>query len=131
MGKWLAGIIASIITGVAIAYLTGLLPGKSPPPPDPSPPLPLVGYLVVAPDSPIRQVASLTSAVTVCGTSAAISQARATPSLQRANLRVVAAPELYQAFTVGICNGIFVQSKPEADRLVPVGVTDMRLLEVR
>ena len=135
MLKWIGGIVGAVITAVAIAYFTDLLPGSSPAPSPPiviqtpAPERPVVGYLVSARDTALA-LERLGPEDRICGTRTALAAARGSADLGKVDLLPVGAGELYQAFQQGICKGLFVVSQSDADRLFPTGTTDLRLTPV-
>jgi len=144
MGKWLAGIAATVIASVLIYYITGS-DKKSPPPPSPdrtivitpppSPPSPprakvLRGYLAVDHRSRINAPEDLGVSGKLCAMKNGASFLRSFPPLAKYTPVVISPSELYQAFTSGMCSAIFFSQREHADKLLPVNVTSMRLIPV-
>ena len=124
MAKWLLGIFTAVVTALAIAYFTNLLPK------DPPQATKVVGYLVVNPGGKISSVSQINSNHNICGTQNSMGTARATEAISHAQLTVLPASELYPAFASGICDTVFLKEQAHADQIFPLKLTNFRVIHV-
>ena len=122
MGKWLAGILATVIAALAIYYLQPLI--REPQSPEPTK---VVGYIVAG---RISSTSDVTSNHTICGTQSSIETARATPAISHAKLDILSAPELYTAWETGVCDTVFFTDQSQADQVFAFKPTKTRLIKV-
>lgn len=139
MGKWIAGVAATVIGGILVFWLTvGIQPQPTPRLPQPTPrspqptPKPKItkGYLVVLENSNIHKAEDLRRSDKICAFKSGAEFLRAFPPFSEQGLRVLPANEMYQALRMGVCNTAFVFQRESADKLFPVGITGMRLIPV-
>ena len=125
MGKWIAGVAATVIGGILVFWLTvGIQPQPTPKPKITK------GYLVVLENSNIHKAEDLRRSDKICAFKSGAEFLRAFPPFSEQGLRVLPANEMYQALRMGVCNTAFVFQRESADKLFPVGITGMRLIPV-
>lgn len=90
----------------------------------------LKGYLVVMAGSSIDGIDKLRHGDKICGTRKVIEFLRAFPPLSNYVLLIVSLPEIYPALERGVCRATFVFQRETADKLLPVGITWMRLIPI-
>lgn len=132
MGKWIAGVAATVIGGILVYWLTiGIQPQPKPIPPHPSPaPKITKGYLVLLKDSNIYEVEELRRGDKICTSKRGAEFLRTLSPFSSLDFRVIPAGEVYVALTKGVCGSAFVFQRESADKLFPVGITGMRLIPV-
>jgi hypothetical protein len=131
MGKWIAGVAATVFGGVLVYWLTQGI--NSPPKPQPGPsPRPSItrGYLAVVKNSPIHKVGDLRGGDKICCSKSGAEFLRTLSPFSEFDLRVIPAPEMYPALQQGVCSAAFVFQQQDANKLLPVGITDIRLMPV-
>ncbi|WP_133489717.1 hypothetical protein [Aliiroseovarius marinus] len=129
MANWFSKLSLAVLTAVLIYWLTtGLNP-------DPAPKQPQVtrvqGYVVVPDNSPARSLDELGAGATLCGSKATIDALRASPPLVAFNLRALQTGELFQAYQVGICNGVLFRELAHANAIFPADLAGGRVIEIR
>jgi hypothetical protein len=131
MGKWLAGVLATIIAGVAVYWLTKGVDRDPLLPPTPTVASAPIGYLWVPDTAAIRSISDLGSGMAICGTDATIAQLRSAAELSRFTFRTIAGPELVSAHQQGLCAGVLFREREHATQLFPPMQTGGRVLEIR
>lgn len=131
MSKWIAGVAATVIGGVLVYWFTqGInLPQKPQPGPSPRPSI-TKGYLAVVKNSPIHKVGDLRAGDKICCSKSGAEFLRTLSPFSEYNHRVLPASEIYIALQQGVCSAAFVFRQQDANKLLPVGITDMRLMPV-
>ena len=130
MGKWIAGVAATVIGGVLVYWLTsGINSPQTPLPPSPKPKI-TKGYLVVNKNSILHRVEDLRVGDKICTSKSGAETLRSLPHVSEIDLRVLPISEIYQALQTGVCNASFVFRREDADKQFPVGITYLRLIPV-
>lgn len=132
MGKWIAGVAATVIGGVLVYWLTvGMQLPSKPMPTYPSPtPKISKGFLVLLKSSNISEVEDLRRGDKICTSKSGAEFLRTLSPFSALDLLVIPAGEIYGALTRGVCSSAFVFQRESADKLFPVGITGMRLIPV-
>lgn len=132
MGKWIAGVAATVIGGVLVYWLTfGIQPQSTPMLTHPSPAAKISkGYLVLLKNSNIYEVEDLRRGDKVCTSTSGVEFLRTLSPFSELDLLAIPAGGLYEALTKGVCSSAFVFKRESADKIFPVGITGMRLIPV-
>jgi hypothetical protein len=145
MGRWISGVAATVIGGVLVYWLTVGVPRKPTPLPQPTPSIPrqpaplpqptathriTKGFLVVFKSSNIHKVEHLRKGDKICTSKSGAEILRSLPSFRELDIGILSASDMFQALQTGVCSAIFVLRREDADKLLPVKVADMRLMEV-
>ncbi len=88
----------------------------------------LKGYLIVNKNSNIDRIENLRKNDRICATKASAEFLRSSPTLSQYDIKVVTPPEVYEGLQRGICVATFALDRGAADKLFPVGLTQMRLI---
>lgn len=129
MANWFSKLTLAVLTGVLIYWLTT---GLNPDPATKRPQVTRVqGYVVVPDNSPARSLDELGAGATLCGSKATIDALRASQILVKFNLRAVPTNELFQAYQVGMCNGVLFRELSHANMVFPADLAGGRVIELR
>ena len=90
----------------------------------------LRGYLAVDQRSGITTPEDLGAGRRICATKDGATFLRSFPPLAKYTPVILPPPELYEALYKGICSAIFFSEREQADMLLPVNVTSLRLIPV-
>jgi hypothetical protein len=105
------------------------VPAAVPTPPTPAPPTKVLkGYLIVNKNSNIDRIENLRKNDRICATKASAEFLRSSPTFSQYDIQVVPAPEIYEALQKGFCVATFALDRGAADKLFPVGLTQMHLI---
>jgi hypothetical protein len=142
MGKWVAGVAATVVGGILVYLFTVVIYPKPVPIPSPQPapnhqttkpatkPKVLKGYLLVFKGSDILKVADLKPSDKICTIKSGAEFLRTYSPFSANHVLVLPEGELYPALERNICSSIFLFNRETADKFLPVGITSLHLVPV-